>query len=268
MIFSAFIEEQPVIIVIGYYWTGRIFCTSGLEKTVLQFSFPSFVGLRMLRRPRIHRRHGLTLHAQVDQDHNFITYLLYLLLFYYLKYLWILAFFQCYYPDLLEPPDPDPEPTFYNDNKFRQVRIEDWQIYWKISYYLKAPNVLIWSFLSCLFLDVSVSASKCKSELLLDRPVRDTDYFTLISVLNYSFILWFPRKSLFVESLHLKQKISIPRNRFRQPILPSGPVRQIGLSKWPARLGIKSWVSYKVYKYVLCLQILASFTNKCLLNCD
>jgi hypothetical protein len=34
---------------------------------------------------------------------------------------------------------------------------------------------------------------------------------------------------------------SIPRNRLRQPMLPDGPVRQIGLSYGPARLGIDSW---------------------------
>ncbi len=33
----------------------------------------------------------------------------------------------------------------------------------------------------------------------------------------------------------------IPRNRFRQPMQPGGPVRQIGLSYRPARLGIDSW---------------------------
>jgi hypothetical protein len=33
---------------------------------------------------------------------------------------------------------------------------------------------------------------------------------------------------------------SIPRNRFRQPVEPGGPVRQIGLSYRPARLGIDS----------------------------
>jgi hypothetical protein len=34
---------------------------------------------------------------------------------------------------------------------------------------------------------------------------------------------------------------SIPRNRFRQPMWLGGPVRKIGLSYWPARLGIDSW---------------------------
>jgi hypothetical protein len=34
---------------------------------------------------------------------------------------------------------------------------------------------------------------------------------------------------------------SIPRNRFRQPMQPCGPVRQIGLSYRPTRLGIDSW---------------------------
>jgi hypothetical protein len=39
-----------------------------------------------------------------------------------------------------------------------------------------------------------------------------------------------------------------PRNRFRQL---GWPVRQIGLSYWPARLGIDSWSPLKVYKYGL-----------------
>jgi hypothetical protein len=41
---------------------------------VLEPSNGTFVGLGMLRRPRIHRRHGLALHAQVDQDQNFFTF--------------------------------------------------------------------------------------------------------------------------------------------------------------------------------------------------
>ncbi len=34
---------------------------------------------------------------------------------------------------------------------------------------------------------------------------------------------------------------SIPMNPFRQPMLPGGAVRKIGLSYRPARLGIDSW---------------------------
>jgi hypothetical protein len=44
---------------------------------------------------------------------------------------------------------------------------------------------------------------------------------------------------------------SIPRNRFRQPMWLGGPVRKIGLSYWPARLGIDSWAPQMVYKYGL-----------------
>ncbi len=44
---------------------------------------------------------------------------------------------------------------------------------------------------------------------------------------------------------------SIPRNRFRQPMQPGGPIRQIGLSCRPARLVIDSWTAEKVYKYGL-----------------
>jgi hypothetical protein len=33
-----------------------------------------------------------------------------------------------------------------------------------------------------------------------------------------------------------------PRNRFRQPMYPGGPVRQIGLSYQPTRLGIDFWL--------------------------
>ncbi len=42
-----------------------------------------------------------------------------------------------------------------------------------------------------------------------------------------------------------------PRNRFRQPMQPGGPVRQIGLSCLPTRLGIELWAPKKVYKYGL-----------------
>jgi hypothetical protein len=42
-----------------------------------------------------------------------------------------------------------------------------------------------------------------------------------------------------------------PRNRFRLPLYPGGPVRQIGLSYWSTRLGIDSWAPKKVYKYGL-----------------
>ncbi len=45
---------------------------------------------------------------------------------------------------------------------------------------------------------------------------------------------------------------SIPRNRFRQSMWLGGPVRKIGLSYWPARLGIDSWAPQMVYKYGLC----------------
>jgi hypothetical protein len=44
---------------------------------------------------------------------------------------------------------------------------------------------------------------------------------------------------------------SIPRNRFRQSLLLGGPVRKIGLSYWPARLGIDSWAPQMVFKYGL-----------------
>ncbi len=44
---------------------------------------------------------------------------------------------------------------------------------------------------------------------------------------------------------------SIPRNRFRQPLQPDGPVRKIGLSYRPARLEIDSWSPSKVCKYGL-----------------
>jgi hypothetical protein len=43
----------------------------------------------------------------------------------------------------------------------------------------------------------------------------------------------------------------VPRNRFRQPMLPGGPVLQIGLSYRPTRLGIDSWAPKKVYKFEL-----------------
>ncbi len=44
---------------------------------------------------------------------------------------------------------------------------------------------------------------------------------------------------------------SIPINRFRQPMKLGGPVREIGLSYWPVRLGIDSWNTQKVLKYGL-----------------
>ncbi len=44
---------------------------------------------------------------------------------------------------------------------------------------------------------------------------------------------------------------SILINRFRQPMQPAGPVRQLGLSYRPDRLGIDSWAPSKVYKYGL-----------------
>jgi hypothetical protein len=53
---------------------------------------------------------------------------------------------------------------------------------------------------------------------------------------------WFRRlcsEPVFVNDYGAQE--SIPRNRFRQPIWLGGPVRQIGLSYWPARLGIYSW---------------------------
>jgi hypothetical protein len=44
---------------------------------------------------------------------------------------------------------------------------------------------------------------------------------------------------------------SIPINRFSQPMKLGGPVREIGLSYWPVRLGIDSWNPQKVLKYGL-----------------
>jgi hypothetical protein len=50
---------------------------------------------------------------------------------------------------------------------------------------------------------------------------------------------------------------SIPRNRFSQPMWLGGTVRKIGLSYWPARLGIDSCATQMVYKYGLRLHSLA-----------
>jgi hypothetical protein len=39
---------------------------------------------------------------------------------------------------------------------------------------------------------------------------------------------------------------SIPRNRLRHPMWLGGPVRKLGLSYWPARLGIVYWAPQMV----------------------
>jgi hypothetical protein len=44
---------------------------------------------------------------------------------------------------------------------------------------------------------------------------------------------------------------SIPRNRSRKPVWFGVLIRKIGLTYWPARLGIDSWAPKMDYKYGL-----------------
>ncbi len=65
----------------------------------------------------------------------------------------------------------------------------------------------------------------------------------------YDILLKFQPEPVFVNVYGAQE--SIPKNRFRQPMQPDRPVRQIELSYRSARLEIDSWAPSKVYKYEL-----------------